>query len=410
MRYSRWYKTIPDQDDKFVQDLGQEFRRRQIKVGVGLSTTRWVRNWLNQGLSNMQGFIGLVSLSILVLGGIGVASVTRVFIQHRLRTIAILKCIGGRNRPVIGAYLTQSIGLGLAGSVFGLALAYLVTVVGTRYGASRLPLDIKPGLTWHASIEGVAVGLMITLLFAVPALLDIRNIKPNLLLRRDTVPARLDWVQLISKVVVVAILIGFAMWQAGSYRRAWVFISAIAATALVLNLAGSGVIRLLRQVRRLRSFPLRYGVGGLSRPGNQTKVVLFAVGIGTLFIVTVRIHQANVLAGYSLNMTALEADMFLIDVQPDQRAAVEATVPDAWRPPAQADPTGAGPADRHQPGGRPHDAGNRRGGERADWRPVPGQLRFDTRRPRNGCRRYVVAADTLQRTPRYPSTKTTPVG
>jgi putative ABC transport system permease protein len=141
------------------------------------------------------------------------------------------------------------------------------------------------------------------------------------------VPARLDWVQLISKVVVVAILIGFAMWQAGSYRRAWVFISAIAATALVLNLAGSGVIRLLRQVRRLRSFPLRYGVGGLSRPGNQTKVVLFAVGIGTLFIVTVRIHQANVLAGYSLNMTALEADMFLIDVQPDQRAAVEATVP-----------------------------------------------------------------------------------
>jgi putative ABC transport system permease protein len=60
---------------------------------------------------------------VLILGGIGVSSVTRVFVQQKVRSIAILKCVGASSRTVLAVYLTQVLSLGLAGSAVGVALA-----------------------------------------------------------------------------------------------------------------------------------------------------------------------------------------------------------------------------------------------------------------------------------------------
>ena len=62
---------------------------------------------------------------IVILGGIGVSSVTRVFVQQKIRSIAILKCLGGRSGQLLAIYMAQLIVLGLAGSAFGVLLAAL---------------------------------------------------------------------------------------------------------------------------------------------------------------------------------------------------------------------------------------------------------------------------------------------
>ena len=68
---------------------------------------------------------------------------------------------------------------------------------------------------------------------------------------------------------------------------------------------------------------LRHAVLRLSRPGNQTRAVLLAVGLGAFFIVGVRSLQANLLEQFSVTLDGNAADMFLIDVQPAQAAGVE---------------------------------------------------------------------------------------
>jgi len=42
---------------------------------------------------------------IVILGGIAVSSVTRVFILQKIRSIAVLKCVGARSRQIIAVYL-----------------------------------------------------------------------------------------------------------------------------------------------------------------------------------------------------------------------------------------------------------------------------------------------------------------
>src|SRR5204862_8358671 len=91
--------------------------------------------------------------------------------------------------------------------------------------------------------------------------------------------------------------------------------------AFVLQLAGWLLIYLVSPLSRSRSFPLRHAVLHLSRPGNQTRVILLAVGLGAFFIVGVRSLQASLLAEFSIQVSADSADMFLIDIQ---RSQVEA--------------------------------------------------------------------------------------
>jgi putative ABC transport system permease protein len=324
VRYYWLFKTTGDGDGALVGALDRALR--PMKLNLGLSGFRGVESWLNQSFANLQGFTSLAALSMLVLGGIGVASVTRVFIQQRVDTVAILKCVGGRNGTVLGAYIFQSFFLALAGTATGLALAALISAAGTRALMRWSPLELQPGLTWRAALGGSGIALAITVLFALPALLEIRHVKPVLLFRRDATSRRFDPLQITARVVLIGAILLAAFWQAGSYRNSRWFIVSVATTAIVLNLAGTALLAVLSRVRRLPSFTMRYAVGNLCRPGNQTKAVIFAVGLGTLFLVSVRQQQVNVESVYDVDLTALSADMFAVDLQPDQRDTAEAAL------------------------------------------------------------------------------------
>src|SRR5205814_7382393 len=101
-----------------------------------------------------------------------------------------------------------------------------------------------------------------------------------------------------------------------------------AVLAWTLHLAGRLLIFLVAPLARSRSFPLRHAVLHLSRPGNQTRVILLAVGLGAFFIVGVRSLQASLLEEFSIQVSADSPDMFLIDIQRAQADGVRAFLDD----------------------------------------------------------------------------------
>ena len=90
----------------------------------------------------------------------------------------------------------------------------------------------------------------------------------------------------------------------------------------VLHLAGAALVRAVQPLRHARSFALRQAVLHVARPGNQTRVILLAVGLGTFFILGVRGLQENLLRDFAVQVGENAPDMFLIDIQPDQRDAL----------------------------------------------------------------------------------------
>ena len=94
--------------------------------------------------------------------------------------------------------------------------------------------------------------------------------------------------------------------------------------ALVLYGAAWLLVRAARPLARARWFPLRHAVLSLGRPGNQTRVILLSVGLGCFFVLGVRTLQENLIAESVIGMRQGGADLFLIDIQPDQAEAIRA--------------------------------------------------------------------------------------
>src|SRR5262249_58511778 len=109
-----------------------------------------------------------------------------------------------------------------------------------------------------------------------------------------------DWVRLGAVVAVSAALVAVTVWQAGSLKVGAIVFGGFAGLALALVGAGRVLVRAVSPMASTRSFPLRHAVLHLSRPGNQTRVVLLAVGLGAFFIVGVRSLQASLLQEFEI--------------------------------------------------------------------------------------------------------------
>ncbi len=169
-----------------------------------------------------ENYLSLVGFAIVVLGGIGVWSVTRVIVQQKIKSVAILKCLGASSRQVLATYVLQVCALAAAGSLLGVALAAVGVGVDSGVGADAARRDARRRSPGRRPLQGVAVGLLVSLLFALVPLLEMRRVKPLLLLRADTATTarRRDWQSWLAGAAhdrrALALV---AMWQAGFAAR-----------------------------------------------------------------------------------------------------------------------------------------------------------------------------------------------
>jgi putative ABC transport system permease protein len=319
-------KVPEDRIAPLVRDLRRDVREEFVNVRSYRST----EDQIGRDFDRAENYLSLVGLIIVILGGIAVSSVTRVFILQKIRSIAVLKCVGASSRQVMGVYVLQVMALGLAGSLLGVAIARgAIAAIPIALGSSSsLLAQARYGVSWSAAAQGVAIGVLVSLLFSVVPLLQIRLIKPSLLLRDETRRRSRDWTTIVAFVLVSLGLVAVTAWQAASLRVGVIVCVGFAGLALVLQLAGRGLVALVTPLANSRSFPLRHAVLHLSRPGNQTRVILLAVGLGAFFIVGVRSLQATLLDEFSVQVSADSPDMFLLDVQRGQVDGVRAFLKD----------------------------------------------------------------------------------
>jgi putative ABC transport system permease protein len=291
---------------------------------------------ITQGLNRATTFLSLVSLIALIVGALGVATAMQAHLQQKLDSIAIMKCIGARSREIIQIYLLQTIGLGLAGGLVGIAF-------GTIVEAAFPPLiaryfHLRPEQHWDPStaIQGLAIGILTTLLFTLPPLLGIRRIRPGVIFRREMAEVRPGWKQRLldsraSLAASGAILCGIGViagWlQIGTLREAVrtgaFFVAALVVSLLVLSgiawLLLRSVHAFVRRWPRQLPAPVRHGVANLYRPGNHAQAALVALGIGVMFTLTVFLVQRGLMTEMFKSAPPGMPNVFLLDITAKER-------------------------------------------------------------------------------------------
>lgn len=275
-------------------------------------------------IDRMVGFLSLVALVALVAGGMGVAHTTRAFLQQKLDTVAILKCLGAPSRMVLGIYLTQVLGLGLVGSLLGAGLGYGVQALLPGLVGPLLDLQVAVAPAPGPVLQGLAVGTVTAGLFALVPLLSVGRVPPLLVFRRDlleTEGARAPGLrrdELLAAGVAAVALGLVAAWQAGNWRWGLYFFAGLAGAAALLGAAARAALALVRRAPAPHGVAVRHGLLNLNRPGSQAGAVVLALGLGVTAVTTVYLLQAGLLSQVTRSAPAGTPNLAMIGIQKEQ--------------------------------------------------------------------------------------------
>ena len=293
---------------------------------------------LSRGLDNATAILSLICLVAMVLGAIGVAMAMHAHLEQRMDMLAILKALGAGSADLLRIFLLQTLGLGLAGGALGVAAGVGVMAALPAVFGNLLPVHAVLEFPWRSALAGLGTGLLTTLLFCLPPLLDVRGVRPVLVLRRlvEQGPEGVGawfarwWarrLQLGLSIAVVAALGGIAWALSDSFEVGWRFALYVAIALAVLLALAWVALRTLRflldRVRLRLPSSLRHGLANLYRPGNQSAAVLAALGTGVMLILAVYLMQEALLRDLRDTASPKLPNIFLVDVTTDEIAGVK---------------------------------------------------------------------------------------
>ena len=326
-----------------LEPLRTELRDRLEAESARVSSYRTSQSQLRKFLEQLSRYLGLIGLTALFIGGLGVGTSIHAFLRDKLRTIAILKAVGADSATVVSTYVVQAIFLGCIGSFAGILLGIalqkgLPPLAAALFTSDILDqLGVSSELSWYSVwplLKGAALGLLSTLLFTLWPLLKIREVHPGAIFRRDaeqatvgqeTSPSRW-WVKwgltdpwnVGTAGGIILGLCALSVWQAGSWSIGFLFIGAMSFAITVLFVCARVFVRGLAWAPLPRVLSLRYALGNVVRPGSQATGIMVAIGIGVMAIVTVSLVEQALLQQIQENRPADAPTFFFIDIQPDQ--------------------------------------------------------------------------------------------
>ncbi len=297
------------------------------------------------GLSRATSFLSLVSLIALIVGAIGVATAMHAHLQTRMDSIAVMKSVGGRSGQILRIFLAQTILLGLMGGALGVVFGFAVQSAFPALLERFMQVKPEVAFTPVSALQGMALGLLTTVLFTVPPLLGIREVRPSLILRRDMADVRAPlWTRIrksgsalgmglllcLGLGAVAASLVTGTPQDAA--RIGGVFVAGLVTSLLVLTATGAVLLNALKfgAARLPLPMTMRHAISNLHRPGSQSRAVLTALGVGVMFTLTVYLVQRSVLDEIRRTAPPGMSNVFFLDVTPDQKDEL-ASIVNGWQ-------------------------------------------------------------------------------
>ena len=327
-------------DFYFVAEEGQDLEELdrlvdpQLDVeNADLDTHISTGQRLGRRYDNFAKFLNLVAFIALLLGCVGIASSVHIHIKEKLRSVAVLKCIGATRRQAFFIYLLQIGGMGLLGGGIGVLVGLMLQQSFPIILQDFLPFEVEISLAPDAIAMGLTLGFLMSILFALTPLLGTWYVSPLQVLRvQDDMPKTSRTPRIFVFSGILLFIFAFAYWLLGQLTYAFYFVFAICFVFLVLGGTATLFMRLVkRYFPDSWGFTTRQSLLNLYRPNNQTIVLILAIGVGTFLISTLYFTRDILLARTALESSSETPNLILMDVQSEQRQLAMNSIVDAGR-------------------------------------------------------------------------------
>ncbi|MBC7513532.1 MAG: FtsX-like permease family protein [Herminiimonas sp.] len=311
----------PDGVGAFEKMLSAEIERDGLR-GMRIESLETGRPEMRATLERAQRFLSLVGLLSAMLAAVAIAMAARRFMVRHVDACAMLRCLGMTQQQVTVLYLLEFLLVGLAGSVIGAACGFVAHFALLEWLGKLVTTELPPASLLPA-LQALATGLILLIGFAVPPILQLRNVPHNRVIRREQTPPQPA--TLATYLLGLASFVGLLLWQAGDVR-----LGLLTAAGFLGGLVGFALIGwlALRSLRRLR--PLldnaawRFALTALQRRPAATVVQIVALSLGLMALLLLTVVRGDLIAGWRDATPPDAPNQFVINIQPEQKASVEA--------------------------------------------------------------------------------------
>ena len=251
-----------------------------------------VRRFIEQ----VGAFLILIGLTALVVGGVGVASAVKAYLDRRRDDIATLKCIGASGDFIFFMFLAEVMWLAAYGVTGGVTIGAILPFVMGWFLSGFLPFHAQFGLFVAPLGASALYGLLTALAFAIWPLARAKDISPAVMFRDLVNPVR-PWPRLPYTLATAAALLSLGALAVAFTPNVELVggfaIGALAAFA-ILRATGWALMWMARRVPRPKVMMVRLALSNIYRPGAPTPAVILSLGLGLTLLASIALIDSNI--------------------------------------------------------------------------------------------------------------------
>ncbi len=283
---------------------------------------------LRRIINNFSQFLSLISISAMLIAGIGIANTLLSFINQSNMSIAVKKALGFFSLNIKTIYYLQLLILLTFVSITAYALSFLLVPIADNYLSEGLGLDIKPLFSLTNFIKIFLVGMLVLIIFSIPTINAIDQVKASNLFRNVFQNLQFYYSKksiFVSLLFLSALIMLFVI---GSARPLYslIYFLAFFICLIVFFLLSKFVVFLLKSLKNMSNISLKVSVKNITQTKGITPITIMSLGLGVTLLLTLALVGTNFKREIAKSLPEIAPDYFFIGIQNSDRNLFESAI------------------------------------------------------------------------------------
>jgi putative ABC transport system permease protein len=280
---------------------------------------------LKRIINNFSQFLSLVSISAMLIAGIGIANTLLSFINQNNMSIAVRKAVGFYSRNIKTLYYLQLFILLLVVTTFAYGSSFLIIPIVDQYLSDGLGLNVSPVFSILNFIKIFLVGLLVLIIFSIPTISSIDQVKASNLFRN--VFQNLEFYYSKKSTVLSLILLSILvlLFSFGSERPIYSFgyFVAFFVCLIIFFLLSKIIIYFLKKFKSTSNISLKVSIKNITQTKSITPITIMSLGLGVTLLLTLALVGTNFQREIAKSIPDIAPDYFFVGIQKGEKNKFE---------------------------------------------------------------------------------------
>ena len=323
LNYEYKVKFKPSDDPEKIESKIKDIFKDDQKVKLRFPENS--ASGLKRIINNFSQFLSLVSISAMLIAGIGIANTLLSFINQNNMSIAVRKAVGFYSGNIKTLYYLQLLILLFIITVISYGSSFLIVPIADKYLSDGLGLNVYPKFSLINFIKIFIVGLLVLIIFSIPTISSIDQVKASNLFRN--VFQNLQFYYSKKSVILSFILLSFLvlLFTLGSERPSYSlgYFIAFFVCLIVFFLLSKVIIYLLKKFNFISNISLKVSIKNITQTKSITPITIMSLGLGVTLLLTLALVGTNFKREIARSIPDIAPDYFFVGIQKGEKKKFE---------------------------------------------------------------------------------------